>query len=622
MQIRDVRTLSQTYTAPVSSGGKRPQEAAEPQDSANLSTMGTWHRNKLETVKAEAEALRPSLGEFEPGEVIVKVRPGMGLDDFASDYGCSVEVKYDLPKSMFKDFDGEMMRLKLPSGMQTEEAIAMMRKDPRVAYAVPNNIYTLDPGQDEPAPQSAGLQQNTPNDLDPALWGLNNTGQNGGKAGADINAPEAWNISTGKRQSEGGPLIAVVDTGIDYNHPDLKNNIWTNPGEIPGDGIDNDGNGVIDDVHGYNAYADNGNPLDGHSHGTHCAGTIAAEGNNSQGVVGVNWQATLMPVKIFSDGGRTSADAIIRGITYATRMGARVTSNSWGGGAANDAIKDALRTSPALHIFAAGNDGKNNDSRPTYPANYDIPNIVAVAATDKNDQIASFSNYGRTTVDVAAPGVGIYSTVPNAGYGNKSGTSMATPHVAGMAGVIFAEHPDLTNDQVKQRLIGSSDRVSNLNNMSVSRGRVNLERSLETDSAAPAAPNDFRPIESTPGQVTLTWTATGDDGWCGQVSSYEVRYSDKPIVDANPGDEQVGFEDAILVATDAPQATGGIESTSIKLEPSPEARTIYAGLKLIDNVGNRSELRTVAIEVPAAPPPPPPPPPPEPPPENPPTPNP
>ncbi len=595
MQIRDVRTPF-LATPSVAAGGRKAAEAsAEPQDSLQL--MGTWERNKLESVRAEAAALKPSLGEFEPGEVIVKVQDGMGLtEDFAGDYGCAVAEKYEMPRSLFKEFSGEMMRLRLPEGMKTEEAICMMKRDPRIAYVVPNNVYHL---------EESKTANPTPNDLDPKLWGLNNTGQDGGKAGASIHAPEAWNISTGKRQSEGGPLIAVIDTGVDYNHPDLKNNLWTNPGEIPGDGIDNDGNGVIDDVHGYNAYLDNGNPMDGHSHGTHCAGTIAAEGNNGTGVVGVNWQATILPVKIFSDGGRTTTDAILRGILYATKMGARVTSNSWGGGAANDAIKDALQTSPALHIFAAGNDGKNNDSRPTYPANYDIPNIVAVAATDNKDQIASFSNYGRTTVDVAAPGVGIYSTVPNEGYGLKSGTSMATPHVSGMAGLIVSAHPELTNDQLKQRLIGSSDRVQGLSNMTVSKGRVNLGRAIETDNVAPAAPNDLKVVNAGPNGVTLSWTATGDDGWCGTPSSYEVRYSDKPIVDSNPGEQQVGFEDATLVATELPQATGTIESADIKLQPSQESRTMYAGLKIIDNVGNRSELRTVTIEVPATPPPPP-----------------
>ncbi|MEW6282881.1 MAG: S8 family peptidase, partial [Candidatus Eremiobacterota bacterium] len=523
--IRDIRNLNATYTPPLSAGGGRPADPpARPSDSAELSSSTTPLERKLLAVAAEAARLAPTLGEHEEGQVIVKLRSGSGLEDFASSYGSSVAEKFET-RGIFQDFGGELLRLNLPQNMSTAEAITLMSKDPRVAYAVPNHVYTLP--EDAAATESASPSPsgtNAPNDLDPKLWGLNNTGQDGGTAGADINAPEAWTVSTGKR--DGGPLIAVVDTGADYNHPDLKNNIWTNPGEIPGNGIDDDGNGVVDDVHGYNAYANTGDPMDGHSHGTHVSGTIAAEGNNGQGVVGVNWEARIMPVKIFSDSGRTTADAIIRGLLYATRMGARVTSNSWGGGAANEAIKDAFRQSPALHIVAAGNDGKNNDSRPTYPASYDLGNIVAVAATDKNDRLASFSNYGRTSVDVAAPGVGVYSTVPNNGYGNKSGTSMATPHVSGMAALILSAHPELSNEQVKSRLIHSSDKVSALNGKSVSNGRANLARAIETDQVAPAAPNDLRAAASSHTGFTVGWTATGDDSWCGQAAGYELRWSD------------------------------------------------------------------------------------------------
>ncbi|MCA9797783.1 MAG: S8 family serine peptidase, partial [Candidatus Eremiobacteraeota bacterium] len=192
---------------------------------------------------------------------------------------------------------GEFLHLKLPEGVSVQQALAQLADNPQVEFAAPNNIHRLSEFETSQNPIPT-------NDPDASkLWGLNNEGQTGGKADADIDAPEAWQTHTGRTQAQGGPIIAVIDTGIDYNHPDLAANMWTNPGEIPGDGIDNDGNGVIDDVHGYNAIGENGDPMDGVGHGTHCAGTIGAVGNNGVGVVGVNQNANIMAVKIFNDEG-------------------------------------------------------------------------------------------------------------------------------------------------------------------------------------------------------------------------------------------------------------------------------------------------------------------------------
>ena len=214
---------------------------------------------------------------------------------------------------------------------------------------------------------------------------LSNRGQTFGKPGADISAKEAWQVTTG---SKTGPIVAIIDTGINYNHEAIKGNIWTNPGEIPGDGIDNDNNGVVDDIHGFNAAADSGDPLDDNDHGSHCAGSIAADGNNSKGLYGVSQKGNLMGVKFLTArGGGTLADAI-ESVLYATKMGARVTSNSWGGGGFNQALYDAFKSSPAMHIIAAGNESNNNDARPAYPATFDLPNVISVAATDHNDGIA------------------------------------------------------------------------------------------------------------------------------------------------------------------------------------------------------------------------------------------
>jgi len=416
----------------------------------------------LQASSQTARALQGQLNEHKSGEVIVRLKQSDGLqEDLSSDYNMEVVEKFDLPPVMQRGSKGDLVLMKLPADLTTEQGLAVLRQDERVEYAETNDILR--------AIGDAAL----PNDLDSKLWGLDNQGQGGGTLDADIDAPDAWKISTGKNQSQGGPLIAVIDTGIEVSHPDLKANLWTNPGEIPGDGIDNDGNGVIDDVHGYNVIDGSGNPVDDVGHGTHCAGTIGAVGNNGEGVVGVQQNANLMAVKFLGKNGGTLSDAV-KAIAYATKMGARVTSNSWGGGGYNKALKDVLESSPALHIFAAGNDKNDNDAKPAYPASYDLPNIVSVAATDRNDRMASFSNYGQKSVDLGAPGAEIYSTVPGSTYKSYSGTSMACPHVSGATGLLLAVEPNLTNDQLKELLMSTADRIPALEGKTVTGGRLNV----------------------------------------------------------------------------------------------------------------------------------------------------
>lgn len=515
--------------------------------------------------------------------MLVKIKSNIFQSEqqnFLESYGATLLEKFEFPADIFKNFDGELVRVRLPEGQSAEEAVARMSQDNRVAFAVTNDIYTLDDFE----------VQQQPDDLDGRLWGLNNTGQNGGTPDADIDAPEAWSVTTGQN----GPLIAILDTGIDYNHPDLKANLWTNPGEIPGDGIDNDGNGVVDDIHGYNAYADNGDPMDAHSHGTHVAGTIGAVGDNGEGVVGVNWHANMMAVKIFDDSGRTSADAIIRGILYATNQGARITSNSWGGGRENQAIMEAFANSPALHIAAAGNSGTDNDRRPHYPSNYDMPNMVAVAATDRNDRLASFSNYGESSVDIAAPGVDIFSTMPGGGYGNKSGTSMATPQVSGAAALILSKYPDLSNQELKERLFKGAEKQVRLDQRVVTGARLNVANSLDIDRLAPATPDDFAVREAHINRVDLGLTATGDDGWCNQADAYDLRMSNSPIT------SEEEFARATKVEIGKPGPAQQDQVLSVPLTPSTQERQLYFGLKVADNVGNISGLATASTSVPAA----------------------
>lgn len=435
----------------------------------------------LSSTSAEAEALKGTLGDHEPGEIIVRTKPGgfslQGESNIAKDFGATILGEFDTnAQGIFKSDEGQFLHLKLPAGITTEEAMAALAKDSRVQFAVPNHTYPLPDAIDEPGTFSA-----SPNDLHKELYGLHNEGQTGGKVDADIDAPEAWAIHTGRTQAQGGPLVAIIDTGIDHNHSDLKANLWVNPGEIPGNGIDDDGNGVIDDVHGYNAFDNNGNTMDTQGHGTHVAGTVGAVGNNGEGVTGVMQNSNMMAVKIFGDRGTTAA-AIVRGIQYASKMGARVANNSWGGGAYSEAIKEAFAQSPTLHMLSAGNNGIDNDPADRYPGDYDLPNFVRVAATDHNDNLASFSNYAKKTVELGAPGVKTLSTIPGGGYGAKSGTSMATPHVTGAAGLIASFEPEISNEELKKRLMDGVEQVPSLKDKTITGGRLNVYNSLTGQS--------------------------------------------------------------------------------------------------------------------------------------------
>lgn len=309
------------------------------------------------------------------------------------------------------------------------------------------------------------------------LYGLHNTGQkvsySTGIADCDIDAPEAWDTFTGSTDI----LIAVIDTGIDYTHGDLAANCWINPGEIANNSIDDDGNGFVDDVRGWDFFNDDNNPKDDHNHGTHCAGTIGAVGNNSKGVAGVNWTANIMALKfIGAEGWGDDSDAI-EALWYAARMKCRLTSNSWGGGDFEpemEAAFGALQTSNCISICAAGNSAGNNDNLPHYPSSYTNDSVISVAATDSTDGIASFSCYGLTSVDIGAPGSYIYSTVIGNKYEYMSGTSMATPHVAGCATFVLGMNTNASITQLRKALMKSCDPLPALEGKCVTGGRINL----------------------------------------------------------------------------------------------------------------------------------------------------
>ncbi len=363
----------------------------------------------------------------------------------------------------------------LDKGANPLEVLERLQEDPQVERAEVNHPITL---------------YATPNDPDfSELWGLHNIGQTDGVIDADIDATEAWDIQQGNESV----LIAVIDTGVDYTHPDLAANIWVNPGEIPGNGIDDDENGFVDDVHGYDFFNDVGEPYDDHGHGTHVSGTIAAVGNNGIGVTGVNWQARIMAVKIMDGDGRIDSGSLGDGteagaaqaIIYAADNGARIMNNSWGATQLAGAIEDAIAYAEAadsLFVAAAGNYGTDNDAAPPYPCSYDLPNIISVAATDHNDDLASFSCFGANSVDIGAPGVNILSTTPNNTYSIFNGTSMASPHVAGAAGLLLAQDNTLSAIELRA-LLSHGDFIPSLAGITTTGRRLNINNALLCDSS-------------------------------------------------------------------------------------------------------------------------------------------
>ena len=347
---------------------------------------------------------------------------------------------------------------------QLGEVLSEIRAMPDVDYAEPDYVIR-------------GLA--IPNDPRfGELWGLRNLGSNGGTPDADIDAELAWDQTTGNRDV----VVAVIDTGVDYLHPDLVGNIWSNSDEVAGNGIDDDGNGFVDDIRGYDFYAGDADPMDGHSHGTHCAGTIGAVGNNNYGVVGVAHSVSIMPVSIFGPSGRFAGTSnAIAAIYYAVDNGADILSNSWGGGGYSTLLKRAIeyaRDRNVLFVAAAGNDGSNNDNAPHYPSSYDVENVISVAASDRRDEIPYWSNYGRQSVDLAAPGEDVLSTIPNERFGDKSGTSMATPHVAGAAALLSAYNRDLSALEIKNLLLSSVDSKTAYQGRTRSGGRLNVAAAL------------------------------------------------------------------------------------------------------------------------------------------------
>ncbi len=465
----------------------------------------------------------------------------------------------------------------------TDEPLATVAnrllQDPRVRFVEPNYIIQAD---------------RTPNDPRYGeLYGLHNSGQQAGLVDADIDAPEAWDQTVGTHKV----LVGVIDTGIDYTHPDLAANYWYNPGETGFDaqgndkstnGIDDDNNGYIDDFRGWDFAGNDNDPIDdnGYSHGSHCAGTIGAVGDNGVGITGINWNVSMVGIKFLDAGGFGSLAGAIGSIEYATLIGVDLTSNSWGGGGYSQAMADAITAAQAagiLFVAAAGNDGADNDGMAHYPSSYEHDIIISVAATDRNDQLASFSNWGRYSVDIAAPGVDILSTQKNNTYGTLSGTSMATPHVAGAAALIWSRFPELTAAEVKSRILMSGDDNAATKGKSQSGKRLNLNLSVENDNIAPSAPANLVTVDAGRRHILAQWQAAGDDGEAGRASAYEVRWSASPM----DSEEEWAAAKTPSATIDSVSSEGIMTATVGNLSYNSNG---YLAVRAVDNVGNRGPI--------------------------------
>ncbi|WP_420128289.1 S8 family peptidase [Longimicrobium sp.] len=426
---------------------------------------------------AEAPALAAAAApNFVPGEVIVKFRPGaaQAARGAALQHANAAVRERIVTGSMKRGGDNEGLTV-IHSGLGTAAAIERLRANPNVEYAEPNYVY-----------QHAAVSNDT-YFTNGSLWGMY------GGTGTPVNlngshASVAW---AANHTDCSGVYVGIIDEGYMYTHTDLAANAGKNPGEVAGNGVDDDGNGYVDDVYGWDFDGNNNSVFDGtlDDHGTHVAGTIGGVGGNGTGVAGVCWSVKLLSGKFLGRNGGTTANAI-KAVDYFTDLKTRhginlvATNNSWGGGGFSQALQDAIERANAagiLFIAAAGNSAYNCETSSCYPGEYPNANVISVASITSSGAMSSFSNYGSTTVDIGAPGSGVYSTVPASskgsvvsGYASYSGTSMASPHVAGAAALYAAYHPGSSAATIKSAILSSALPTVSLNGKTVTGARLNV----------------------------------------------------------------------------------------------------------------------------------------------------
>lgn len=434
-------------------------------------------RARLETVTVAEPALTA-----EPDEVIVRFKPGTSQEEIeriVARFKDRVDDRIETVNGMVfvEDYDADANAEEVA---QQYEAVS-----DAVLYAEPDYAIELDPMEDSSfagndlEETEAGSQPNDP--MFAEQWSLVNQGQKAGKMGADIKALAAWNKIKGSEKL----VVAVLDSGVDYTHEDLAPNMWVRPDSLPA--YQDAELGEIDDENGYDATNQAlPDPMDDNGHGTHCAGIIGAAGDNGLGITGINWKVQIMPLKFIGRNGSGTTKDAIEAINYVVQrkkdgVNVRIISASWGSPRRSKALEDAIRRAGdegVLFIAAAGNDSANADKRPHFPSGYDLPNVISVAALDRNDALASFSNFGAKSVHIAAPGKEIMSTWLNNDYREASGTSMATPEVSGVAALILAQNPKMSVADLRAKLLKSVDVLPTLQGKTVTGGRLNAAKAV------------------------------------------------------------------------------------------------------------------------------------------------
>ncbi len=437
-----------------------------------------------------------------------------------------------------------------------------LSRDPAVAHVQKNNTYTL--------------SGTFPNDLGNILWNLHNTGGYGRIADADIDAPEGWDHATGSRDV----VVAVIDSGILSTHPDLTDNLWKNPLETAGNGIDDDGNGFVDDIIGWN-FADSTNDCaDEVNHGTPVAGIIGAVGNNGRGVAGVNWRVSIMSLKCFKTN-QTDDLTLINAIDYAVNNGARVINASWGDTEFSQEMFDAVQRAGAAGILfaaASGNDGLNLGRVSSYPAAFPLGNVISVGSMNQTDRISGFSNVGLHNVHLLAPGESCRTTSNNGDYAYKNGTSFATPHVSGAAALLLSAFPGAGHDFLRGKIQGSVERTALYEGSCMTGGRLNIHRPFLADSYKGSRPGplDLR-LEGFNGAVVEF-----DLPSTGALSLYDVRVHDSPVTS--------GTFFASRITAFEPAHLRGVPRMKIRLNELDAATTYHLAMRFLDEAGNYSPV--------------------------------
>ena len=435
-------------------------------------------------------------------ELIVKFKPG--ADPAQKTRALKNSARVELMEPRAKAFRAAaekrppFHRIEVQQGVEVEAELARLRLNPSVEFVEPNY----------PVKILALTNAIFPDDFEfSKMYSLHNPGGDNAKTNADVKAPAAWRFTTGDKDV----LVAVIDTGIDYLHEDLRENIWVNPGEVPFNGLDDDENGFVDDYNGYDFVSYDSDPFDDNQHGTHVAGTIGAKGNNGIGTVGVCWDVSLMAIKAFDENGNGTVADAIAAIHYAVENGAGIINASWGLEERSRALEEAAKFAADAGVLVIAAAGNSRTDAPSYRASFET--VLSVAATDARDARAAFSNYGEY-VDVAAPGENIISTLPENSYGFLSGTSMATPHVSGMAALVLARFPNYGREELFDILVNSVEVM--LFDQPIGRGRIDLSIAVQMDQPLPTARLRVEPTVS--GVVDVAGNTKGT-----YFSGYSVR---------------------------------------------------------------------------------------------------